>query len=175
MSRSRRLPFLCATLGLPLLLIAGLGCAADDEAQLQLVGSQEPGDPLRISVQVVSSGRTAVDGLAWTVYQTDARGYYRQGDDGTELGGAHARLTGRVEPGESGGFEVVTIRPAPYPGGGVPAHVHFQAADASGTEVAEHTVRVREASGTASGGDSTCRLRRTTEGSWACSIRLTVP
>jgi protocatechuate 3,4-dioxygenase beta subunit len=62
---------------------------------------------------------TPAAGIIVYAYQTDARGYYNEGRQ-------PPRLHGWVRTDREGRFTLDTIRPGPYPGGRIPAHVHFQ-------------------------------------------------
>ncbi|MGH9459445.1 MAG: hypothetical protein ACRD2J_17560 [Thermoanaerobaculia bacterium] len=80
----------------------------------------EPGTPLVIHGRVFrEDGATPAPGIVVFAYQTDESGVYNvRGADGWRLHGwARADAEGR--------FEFRTIRPASYPSGGTPAHVHF--------------------------------------------------
>ena len=57
------------------------------------------------------------------VYQTDATGRYTPAA-GQVQGKRHGRLRGWMKTGEDGRYEFRTIRPAPYPGQAIPAHIH---------------------------------------------------
>jgi protocatechuate 3,4-dioxygenase beta subunit len=72
----------------------------------------EPGTPL------VVHGRTEppAPGAIIFAYHTDNTGVY--GRNGW-------RLRGWARTNEKGEFEFTTIRPAPYPGRNIPAHIHF--------------------------------------------------
>jgi protocatechuate 3,4-dioxygenase beta subunit len=54
-------------------------------------------------------------------YQTDATGEYHNGPDRV------ARLHGWARTDSQGRFVFRTIRPAPYPGNSIAAHIHFHA------------------------------------------------
>jgi len=81
----------------------------------------EPGTPLIVHGRcVLDDGRPAADVIAFA-YHTDSQGLYdRPGRRGW-------RLRGWARTDAPGTFEFRTIRPAPYPGRGVPAHVHLTA------------------------------------------------
>ncbi|MGD8375733.1 MAG: hypothetical protein PVF68_06295 [Acidobacteriota bacterium] len=80
----------------------------------------EPGVPLVIHGRVFApDGETPVPDVIVFAYHTDRHGKY-SGADGTSW-----RLRGWARTGAAGRFELHTIRPGPYPGRRVPAHVHF--------------------------------------------------
>ena len=80
----------------------------------------EPGTPLVIHGRVFrADGRTPAPDVVVFAYHTDNAGLYNREH------AAHVwRLHGWVKSDRDGRFEIRTIRPAPYPGGRVPAHVH---------------------------------------------------
>ncbi len=82
----------------------------------------EPGEPLIVSGTVYApDGKTPVEGITVYVYHTDAEGYYRKGNNGS----SNPRLHGTMRTNAEGKYEFRTIKPGPYPGGGVPAHIHY--------------------------------------------------
>lgn len=95
-----------------------------------IAGDQEPGERLVIDGQVlVDGGRAAVRDAIVFAWQTDATGVY------DEPGSApHSwRLRGWARTDENGRFRFTTVRPAPYPNGVEPAHVHFTVTRRNGT------------------------------------------
>jgi len=82
----------------------------------------EPGTPMIIAGRLFArDGRSPASGVTVFAYHTDARGIY---DERTK--GPHSwRLKGWAVTNADGRFEFATIRPAPYPNGTTPAHVHF--------------------------------------------------
>lgn len=99
----------------------GLGKVEPQEI-LSLAPEGEPGDPLWVDGVVFdASGENPLPGVVFRVYQTDASGVYQE--ETTDA--SNPRLQGWVRTDSEGRFEIRTIRPGPYPGGGVPAHIHF--------------------------------------------------
>jgi len=85
-----------------------------------IAGPSEPGVRMVIDGQVFApDGVTPAPGVIVYAYQTDNTGEYR--NDASRV----ARLHGWARTDAHGHFELRTIRPAPYPGRGIPAHVHF--------------------------------------------------
>jgi protocatechuate 3,4-dioxygenase beta subunit len=82
----------------------------------------EPGTPLVVSGTIYAAdGRTPLEGATLYVYHTDARGLYNEEQrDPARL----ARLRGWMLTGRDGRYEFRTIKPAPYPGRTIPAHIH---------------------------------------------------
>ena len=82
----------------------------------------EPGAPLIVHGRVFAAdGRTPLAGAVVFAYHTDRTGLYdRRGAP------PHSwRLRGWAKTDAEGRFEFRTIRPAPYPGGKVAAHIHI--------------------------------------------------
>ena len=106
-------------------LIAGSGMVFSSSDQpetnnwkITIASDSEPGKRLIVTGQVFENdGTTPVKDAEIFVYQTDAAGYYR--DEGNRIGGT--MLTN-----SEGRYEYHTIKPAPYPGGSNPAHVHYK-------------------------------------------------
>jgi protocatechuate 3,4-dioxygenase, beta subunit len=88
----------------------------------RVADEKEPGDRLVIRGRVLRTpGGPAAAGASIMVYQTDAGGIY------STMSGRPidvARLRGSFRTGPNGEYEIVTIRPGRYPGGGAPAHIH---------------------------------------------------
>jgi protocatechuate 3,4-dioxygenase beta subunit len=122
--------------GIGLVLLTGLGWASppssnrpspdqlpgqDAPARITIPAPGEPGEPLVVSGQVFQpDGRTLAPGVVVYVYHTDAKGLYNP------QRGAPPRLRGWMKTDAQGRYEYRTIRPAPYPGREIPAHVHTQ-------------------------------------------------
>lgn len=88
----------------------------------RIAGLDEPGTPLVLHGRVLGpDGLTPAAGVVVFAYQTDASGRYDL-PGGTAAGW---RLKGWARTGADGRFELRTIRPGPYPGRAVPAHVHL--------------------------------------------------
>ena len=100
--------------------------AADDPcaqatATARLIEDGEPGTPMRVSGVVFQpDGATPAAGVILYAYHTDSAGLYGR------TPGAEPRIQGWVRTGKDGRFELITIRPAPYPGGRTKAHIHVQ-------------------------------------------------
>ncbi len=70
-------------------------------------------------------GRTPAADVVLYYWHTNARGLYpgNTHTDGSPI--VHGRFRGWVKTGADGTYRVYTTRPAPYPDGNIPAHVHF--------------------------------------------------
>lgn len=87
-----------------------------------LTADGEPGEPLHVTGTVYGpDGSTPGAGVELYAYHTDAEGLYSETNDNTD-----PRLKATVRTGADGRYQLRTIKPAPYPGGGVPAHIHFR-------------------------------------------------
>jgi len=97
------------------------GAPANLSSRADIAGPDEPGERLVISGQVYApDGETPVAGIIVYGYQTDATGHYTKTESLRP-----PRLQGWVKTDAEGRFEFRSIRPAPYPGRSIPAHVHF--------------------------------------------------
>jgi len=95
---------------------------ADVSSVGMIAGTNEPGDRLVVSGQIMApDGTTPVAGIIIYAYQTDATGEYH--NDPNRV----ARLHGWAKTDAQGRYEFRTIRPAPYPGRSIAAHIHFHA------------------------------------------------
>src|SRR5215469_7630527 len=82
--------------------------------------ASEPGERLIVTGQVFApDGVTPAADVIVYAYQTDSNGNYH--NDSNRI----ARLHGWAKTDAQGRFEFRTIRPGPYPGRTVPAHIHF--------------------------------------------------
>jgi protocatechuate 3,4-dioxygenase beta subunit len=95
--------------------------AASLSSKARIAPAGEPGEPLVISGQVFDAdGLRPAANIVVYAYHTDIKGLY------TPSGAARPpRLRGWARTDAEGRYEFRTIRPAPYPGDGPPAHVHF--------------------------------------------------
>ena len=118
-----------------LLGVAPAVLASQQESwKVNLTSSQEPGDPLVVSGTIYGQdGKSPLEGMRIYVYQTDAQGYYNRSDNS----GRNPRIKGWMRTGADGRYEFRTIKPAPYPGNRIPAHIHVHLA---GPNVPEHWV-----------------------------------
>lgn len=86
-----------------------------------LTAPDEPGEPLEVTGTVYApDGETPVAGVEIYVYHTDAEGLYSATNDNTD-----PRIKATLRTGDDGRYAYRTIRPASYPDGRVPAHVHY--------------------------------------------------
>jgi protocatechuate 3,4-dioxygenase, beta subunit len=92
-------------------------------ATIAIVAKTEPGERPTVSGIVYGAdGKTPLANASVYVYHTDATGRYTPGptDDNR-----NPRLRGYLRTDAQGRYEYTTIKPAPYPGDGPPAHIHY--------------------------------------------------
>jgi protocatechuate 3,4-dioxygenase, beta subunit len=92
-------------------------------AKVAITTKGEPGERLIVSGVVFGpDGKTPRANASIYVYHTDATGRYTPGatDDNR-----NPRLRGYMRTDAQGRYEYSTIKPAPYPGDGPPAHIHY--------------------------------------------------
>src|SRR6185436_4796392 len=95
---------------------------ADVKSRARIAPADEPGTPLIIRGRIFrSDGKTPAPGITVFAYHTDRNGLY----DERSKGPHSWRLRGWAKSDASGRFDFDTIRPAPYPGRGIAAHVHL--------------------------------------------------
>ena len=105
------------------------GASEPDPASLShrtvIAGADEPGEPLHVFGTVYhTDGTTPAADIVLYFYHTNAEGLYAGGSDKTQQSRLHGRLRGWVKTGSDGRYHVITIKPAPYPDGTTPAHIH---------------------------------------------------
>jgi protocatechuate 3,4-dioxygenase beta subunit len=105
-----------------LALVLTLGAASSaGPAPVVLAGPNEPGERLAFGGRILDKGKP-VAGAKVLAYHTDRTGLYNDP-------AAHARtprLRGTATTDPQGRFAFSTIRPAPYPGNEIPAHIHLE-------------------------------------------------
>ena len=109
---------------------ADISCSFDNMPSaltpvMQIAGSGEPGEKITITGTIFKTdGISPSPGVILYAYHTDNQGYYSK--NGTEKGVLkwHGRLHGWCRTDKNGNYTIKTIRPAPYPNGKIPAHIH---------------------------------------------------
>ncbi|HWJ90974.1 MAG TPA: hypothetical protein VNR87_07665 [Flavisolibacter sp.] len=85
----------------------------------------EKGIRLVISGTVFKSdGITPAPGVVLYVYHTDQTGHYTNKYNEEGYAGHNGYIKGWVKTNERGQYKFYTLKPAPYPGTRVPAHIH---------------------------------------------------
>jgi protocatechuate 3,4-dioxygenase beta subunit len=108
--------------------------AAADTGSVTITSASEPGQRLIVTGTIVGTdGRTPLANMRLSVYHTDNDGYYSRPVDDSR----NARLRGSLVTDASGRYELRTIWPGHYPGGGNPRHIHVHLA---GPDVPEHWI-----------------------------------
>jgi protocatechuate 3,4-dioxygenase beta subunit len=87
-----------------------------------LAGPDEPGERLLFAGRVLDYGGRPLAKAAVVVHHADHRGLYNPPGSPTRV----PRLRGVAVTDEEGGFRFSTVRPAPYPNGTQPAHIHVE-------------------------------------------------
>lgn len=94
--------------------------------ELKLPTNGEKGSTLTVTGRVFKSdGKTPAPGVILYVYHTDQQGKY------TALTGAkgwekrHGSIRGWLKTNQEGEYIIHTLKPAPYPGASIPAHIHI--------------------------------------------------
>jgi protocatechuate 3,4-dioxygenase, beta subunit len=122
---------------LPALAIAlpeAVSAASDARSTLTIATAGEPGQRLIVTGTIVGTDRkTPLPNMRLSVYHTDNDGYYSRPVDDPR----NARLRGALVTDASGRYEIRTIWPGHYPGGGNPRHIHVHLA---GPDVPEHWI-----------------------------------
>jgi len=89
-------------------------------------GWNEKGQKLLITGTVFQiDGKTPAPNVIAYYHHTDNNGYYSPRNDKPENQTRHGHLRGWVKTGPDGKYAIHTVRPAPYPGEQIPAHVHW--------------------------------------------------
>jgi len=95
-------------------------------SHIVIAGPKEPGERLVITGRVFGVDGKPRGGVVIEAHHTDANGIYlAEGAKGPNPKVA-ARLWGRLATADDGTYQIDTIRPGSYPGGGGPAHVHIR-------------------------------------------------
>jgi protocatechuate 3,4-dioxygenase beta subunit len=93
--------------------------------QTSIAAASEPGDRLQMSGTIFQrDGKTPAPNIILYVYQTDAKGYYSPAPNATGNAYRHGHLRGWMKTNEKGEYRFTSIKPAPYPNGKIPAHIH---------------------------------------------------
>ena len=109
------------------------GCEAAEERSADELGwraelppDDEPGERLVLSGRVLMpDGETPAPGVVLYVHQTNAAGLYRSIQSTSGGGRNDGMIEGWLTTDSTGRYEIRTIKPAPYPDGGMPAHIHL--------------------------------------------------
>jgi protocatechuate 3,4-dioxygenase beta subunit len=104
------------------LMVAGM--PATLSWKTKLTADDEPGEPVTISGTIYQrDGKTPAPDVILYVYHTDHTGRYTPGPNQVHAR-RHGHLRGWVKTDAQGRYEFRTIRPAAYPTGKDPQHIH---------------------------------------------------
>ncbi len=150
-------------------------------ADLVLTTAEEPGEPLLLSGKVVQrDGRTPAADVVLYIHHTDAQGLYTPAGQQHDAR-RHGRLRGWAKTDAQGRFSLRTIRPAPYPGENLPAHIHIFVEEPGKNvyyldevrflddPLMTTALRVRDEG---RGGDLNIALRKDSGGHWQGELRI---
>jgi len=70
-------------------------------------------------------GKTTAPNIILYYWHTDNHGYYSPVPNQDEKSKRHGHIRGWVKTDNEGHYAIYTVRPAPYPNGGIPAHIHM--------------------------------------------------
>jgi protocatechuate 3,4-dioxygenase beta subunit len=71
-----------------------------------------------------ADGKTPAAGVIIYIYHTNQKGIYPTKGDEKGWAKRHGYLRGWMRTNEKGEYKFFTLRPAPYPGAAIPAHIH---------------------------------------------------
>ena len=92
---------------------------------MKLAEDDEKGKRLFISGTVYKAdGKIPYPNVILYAYQTDHTGHYSKNGNEKGIQKWHGRLHGWCRTDTAGKYEIHTVRPAPYPGNSIPAHIH---------------------------------------------------
>lgn len=93
--------------------------------ELTLPTPNNPGAKMEIRGTVFKAdGRTPATGVVIYFHHTDARGIYPSRQGATGWAQWHGSIRGWLKTNAKGQYVLRTTKPAPYPGGTEPAHIH---------------------------------------------------
>ena len=93
--------------------------------ECQIAGPDEEGEALVITGTIFhADGVKPASNVVLYVYHTNAQGIYPRRGDETGNARRHGYLRGWLRTGEDGRYRISTIKPASYPTGSEPAHIH---------------------------------------------------
>ena len=103
--------------------------------RMTIAPPSEPGTRLVLEGTIFRpDGKTPAPGVLLYAYHTNAEGHYAHGPAATGQGRWHGDLRGWLKTRADGRYRIETIRPAPYPGRDIPAHIHMHVMAPGGRE-----------------------------------------
>ncbi|WP_436517458.1 intradiol ring-cleavage dioxygenase [Ekhidna sp. To15] len=86
----------------------------------------EVGQRIKINGTVfLADKKTPAKDVILYLYHTNAKGIYPKNGSESGNGRRHGYLRGWIKTGNDGTYEFETIKPEPYPGRSIPAHIHI--------------------------------------------------
>jgi len=92
---------------------------------VQLAADDEPGERMVLTGRATRADGTPAADVVIYAHHTDAEGLYSRGSAETIWSRRHGLLRGWAKTDTDGAYGFDTIKPAPYPDGSLPAHVHL--------------------------------------------------
>jgi protocatechuate 3,4-dioxygenase beta subunit len=149
--------------------------------QTTIASAAEPGERMEITGVIYhADGKTPASGVILYVYHTDARGLYSPAPDESGAARRHGHLRGWMKTDERGQYRFISIRPAPYPNGRVPAHIHPIIKEADKNEyyidefLFDDDPALRNANIENRGGSGIIHLSKNSEGVWVGKRDITL-
>lgn len=103
-----------------------VGIPRNISAESTSPGWYEEGQKLIVTGRVFQiNGKTPAANVILYYWHTDSRGLYSANASTPNAARRHGHLRGWVKTDASGKYSIKTLRPAPYPGEKIPAHIHF--------------------------------------------------
>jgi protocatechuate 3,4-dioxygenase beta subunit len=94
-------------------------------SHIVIAGPNEPGQRLIVTGRVIGADGKPRGGVIIEAHHTDNNGIYLADGARGPNPDVAARLWGRLATAADGTYQIETIRPSGYPGGGAPAHIHM--------------------------------------------------
>jgi protocatechuate 3,4-dioxygenase beta subunit len=161
----------------------GMPPAGKLSSEISLAPGTEPGDKLLLhGVVLLKDGKTAAGNRILYFYHTNAAGYYAPAP-GQTAGRINGHLRGWIKTDNEGRFTIHTIRPAPYPGRSIPAHIHILVKEPGKTRYYLDEVwfdddplvtKDLRARAEKRGGDLIIHLAKLKDGSWEATLPITL-
>jgi protocatechuate 3,4-dioxygenase beta subunit len=103
-----------------------IGMPADIVSVDTSVAWNEKGQKLLVHGTVYKhDGKTPAPNVILYYWHTDNNGYYSPAPNQDEKSKRHGHIRGWVKTNKEGHYSIYTTRPAPYPDGGIPEHIHM--------------------------------------------------
>lgn len=144
--------------------------------EVHLPPDGEPGERLVLTGQVLMpDGQTPAPGVVLYLHQTNAAGRYRSVRSTSGGGRTDGMIQGWLATDATGRYAITTVKPGPYPDGGMPAHIHVYVKEPDRRpyyiddfvfEGDPHLTPAYRANQELRGGSGILQLKRQEDGSW---------